>query len=1008
MVKKVSIVLCLFLLHFVIFGANFEKKAFERILTNIYKGATQNVESVITKVLQNVKKDKYKHILLFLRAYSSYTRFLYTDAQKVCEKVLSENSSHRECLWLLFRIHINRGDIERSKEIVNGISTQVKSASEENILPLTHLLLLINTAFLYESYRYEEFVNEGKKVFKIFIQDKKYRKLNIFEIEELASILFNLYERTGDVKYLRLVLYFEGEEENEGESLSEKNAADLVEYLLYKNKYNINAYLICANIAYEYGHITVLQECLQNARKINENRPEIQFFIVLLNFRRELFLNHLVLVSRIKLLATQFPDFYPFQLLLAFAYLSLGDVTKAEGYAFKALKLHKGDISALSILYNIFRTKGSSVRAREILNEIIANKFKYAQFLYETGGQVEARARWPQAHKYFTRAYRLDKNNMKILKKYAINLSRMKKEKTAYKLIKKYVKMNPFDIEAMNIFKLLEKIKNDFIVIKTKNFVIKLHKRLEYEVDISIYDDTLMPFYVEEIAEKALETLTKRYGINLSTPIHLELLTDSEDLAVRTFGFPLLGVLGSCFGPFLTTLSPKARFDLSTPFNWASVLWHELAHSFHLYLSDFKVDRWFTEGLATYEESLADPRWFDVAIMRVYYIYKLGGLPKLRDLILNTALIRDQRLIFYDYGAIIQEYLHKTYGFEKIIELLKLWKSNLSAKEVFEQGLGKSIEEISNEFDKFLDSKFKDIKEYTPNVDIIRLNSLLQQLRISPNMELKKEDLELLVNYAVSLLGSDKKNAQKFAKIVLEIDKNNGPSHFVLGVVQKNLELNNKKAIESFLKAIDNGFDFSVVYRELGKTYYEEGNYAKAVEYLLKAIEKNAYYGSGDVEENPYLLLGRIYEEAKMEDKAYNIYNKYLSIGSKNYDLLINLADKYFEKNNFEKALDYYKLAIYLKLDNPMLHFKIARTYMKLKDYESALKVLDVIEKFAYVNMERVKNKKDRQAKKEMLARIYCTKAKVLNIIGHPIKADIFSRKADKLHPSLKCGTSVK
>ncbi|MFN7181592.1 MAG: hypothetical protein ACK4NF_02800, partial [Planctomycetota bacterium] len=105
---------------------------------------------------------------------------------------------------------------------------------------------------------------------------------------------------------------------------------------------------------------------------------------------------------------------------------------------------------------------------------------------------------------------------------------------------------------------------------------------------------------------------------------------------------------------------------------------------------------------------------------------------------------------------------------------------------------------------------------------------------------------------------------------------------------------------------------------------------------------------------------------------------------------------------------DYYKLAIYLKMDNPMIHFNIAKTYLKLKNYDSALKILNILEKFALVDMEKAKNKKEKQGKKEMLARIYCTKAKVLNLNRNHIDADIFARRADKISPSLKCTDSLK
>ncbi len=998
--KVVMFVLGLFVFEVFLYADNYAHKGYEKILSNIYKGKTQDVENTITKILQTAKKQDVKNTLLFLRAYSSYSRYLYKDAESTCNEVISVNQNHRECIWLLFRIHINRGDVDKAGTLLNEYRKNSLTLSGK----IQNLLELLQATYLFESFNFEQFIPQARKVFTKFIDTEEYKKLNVFEVEELANILFNLYQRTGKTKYLGYVLYFEGE------GLPENRARDLIEYMLLKNRFNINATILCASIGYEYGQIGIVRECLRRGLRINKNSPDLLLFKILLGFRQLLSQDPGQLLSALNELATKAPDFYPSYLLLSFAYSALGDLVRAEENAWKVLKFHKGDLQALSILHNIFKSRGNNQKAKEILDSIISNKYKYAQFLLEAGNQVESVARFVHAHKYYARAYKLDKSNIRILRNYAINLSRMKREKTAFELLKKYIKMNPFDKNATNVFNLLEKIRNEFAVIKTKNFVIKLHRTVEQSKVVDVFDDTLMPFYLGEIAEKALATLTSRYGINLPRPIHLELLTDSEDLAVRTFGFPLLGVLGSCFGPFLTTLSHKARFDLPISFNWAAVFWHELSHSFHLYLSDFNVPRWFTEGLATYEESLGDSRWNDVNVLQVYVLYKGGQLPKLKDLIFNKAQIFNQRLIFYDYGAIIQEYLDKTYGFAKIIELLKLWQRGLSAEQVFVQGLGKSVDEISGEFDKYLENKFAAIKLYLPQLsppEMGLLNGLLQNIEALSKRDLKKDELDLLAKYAVVLLNSDKKRAHRIVKIILEKDKNNGVAHYVSGFVQKNLFVDNKKAKEEFELALKDGFDYANVYRELGLLYLEDSDYVKAEDYFKKAIEKNPYYMDDDEETNPYLILGKIYEEIQQYEKAQEIYDKYLNINGKNYKLITKLGDKFFEKNHMQKALDYYTLAVYVKADNPLLHYNVARVYLKLKEYDKALQIFNILQKFASTELENAKKKKEKQNKKEMLARIFCTKSKIYKKLGNLSSATVFAKYADRYSNSVKCTQTI-
>ena len=55
--------------------------------------------------------------------------------------------------------------------------------------------------------------------------------------------------------------------------------------------------------------------------------------------------------------------------------------------------------------------------------------------------------------------------------------------------------------------------------------------------------------------------------------------------------------------------SPSGR----TPgeFHWASTLWHEMSHVYILTVTNYRVPRWFTEGLAVHEETEASPEWGD-------------------------------------------------------------------------------------------------------------------------------------------------------------------------------------------------------------------------------------------------------------------------------------------------------------------------------------------------------------------------------------------------------------
>src|SRR6185369_15149524 len=120
--------------------------------------------------------------------------------------------------------------------------------------------------------------------------------------------------------------------------------------------------------------------------------------------------------------------------------------------------------------------------------------------------------------------------------------------------------------------------------------------------------------------------LAARYGIRPPVPVRIEVFPRHADFSVRTVGLAGMGALGACFGPVIAMDSPSAR-DRGQ-FNWGSTLWHEIAHTFHLALSDNRVPRWLTEGLAVLEERRAKPGWGAQVSPEFLNVWVHDSLPK--------------------------------------------------------------------------------------------------------------------------------------------------------------------------------------------------------------------------------------------------------------------------------------------------------------------------------------------------------------------------------------------
>src|SRR5262249_51502662 len=162
------------------------------------------------------------------------------------------------------------------------------------------------------------------------------------------------------------------------------------------------------------------------------------------------------------------------------------------------------------------------------------------------------------------------------------------------------------------------------------------------------------------------------------TPITVELYTDETDYSVRTVGLPNLGALGVCFGQVITAMSPS-----NGDINWGMVLWHETAHVFAIQLSNSRVPRWFTEGLSEYETLRHRPDWRRENDADLYGAVAEGTLPSIGEL--NYQFMSPDPnavVVAYYQAAVTIEWLADTYGFDKIVDALKLYGQGKESPEV--------------------------------------------------------------------------------------------------------------------------------------------------------------------------------------------------------------------------------------------------------------------------------------------------------------------------------------
>jgi tetratricopeptide (TPR) repeat protein len=216
----------------------------------------------------------------------------------------------------------------------------------------------------------------------------------------------------------------------------------------------------------------------------------------------------------------------------------------------------------------------------------------------------------------------------------------------------------------------------------------------------------LLTPYVSAIAEEAYDSLSRRYGVEPPLPVRVELFPSHADFSVRTLGETGLGALGVSFGSVLVMDSPSAR--QRGEYNWASTLWHELAHAFHLAISESRVPRWFSEGLAVHEQRKGRLGWGHQVSIPFLQALRDGRLKKVSEL--NDGFMRpaypEQVAFSYYEASLVFQLLEDRHGFDAIRTMLDGYREGRTTEELFDSVLGTTLERFDGEFDDYLRTRF--------------------------------------------------------------------------------------------------------------------------------------------------------------------------------------------------------------------------------------------------------------------------------------------------------------
>ena len=281
--------------------------------------------------------------------------------------------------------------------------------------------------------------------------------------------------------------------------------------------------------------------------------------------------------------------YVPARVFLATRLLQVEDYDRAMEEVDKALDVNPSSLEALSVLAAARYQSGDERGFAETRRRVLSLNSRHGDF-YTTMEEVSARNRlYEQATRFASLAIEIDSMSWRGYALLGMNELRNGRMREGRGNLERAFAGDPYDIWTKNTLDLLDILD---LYPETSS------PRFEFIVDGS--ESELLTPYLSAIAEEAYDRLSEKYGYEPPTPIRVEVFPEEVDFSVRTVGVTGLRALGVSFGPVVAIISPSAKGE--GYFNWGSTLWHELSHTFHMGVSEFRVPRWFTEGCSVYAD----------------------------------------------------------------------------------------------------------------------------------------------------------------------------------------------------------------------------------------------------------------------------------------------------------------------------------------------------------------------------------------------------------------------
>ncbi len=437
---------------------------------------------------------------------------------------------------------------------------------------------------------------------------------------------------------------------------------------------------------YDAGHA---EECLRDAAAVTPNAARVHVLAARIALAQSFDFDR----ARTELDAAfavdpAMPAIHSLRASIALRSLSL---VEADAHVDLALATDPSDLEALAMRATIRFLADDTRGFERAVRAALAIDPTYSELYTIVAEHADWEHRYPDIVRLADEALRIDPRDARAMATRGMNLLRIGQEDDGITQLRAAFRRDRFNVRVFNTLNLWDDvITPHYEWVEGRNLRFRFHHD-----ERPVLEAVVVPHLTD-----AYTDMRRRYGFTPRGPVHIEMFSSNRHFSVRTEGLPNLGVQGVCFGQVLTALSPRGG-----EFDWAQITTHELAHVFHIQMSQNHVPRWFTEGLAEHETVMARTEWrreSDPQFLRALDApsVEAGGLPPLSRMNEAFTHARSAQAVMTAYYASsrLVAYIADRFGFAVFPRMLRAWGEGRPSPDVIQRVLRVSIDDLDRDW----------------------------------------------------------------------------------------------------------------------------------------------------------------------------------------------------------------------------------------------------------------------------------------------------------------------